>query len=66
MSTIEEIEQAVSQLGPDEFTRFREWFEEFNAKRFDDRIESDARSGKLDAIADRAIANFHKGLAREL
>jgi hypothetical protein len=64
--TIEDIEKAVSKLGPNELARFRAWFEEFEAARFDHKIERDAKAGKLDRLADEAMAEFRKGRAREL
>jgi hypothetical protein len=66
MSTVEDIERAVSKLTPDELARFRAWFETFEANRFDERIEHDAKAGKLDQLADDALADFHGGRAREL
>ncbi len=64
--TVEDIEKAVAQLGTREFDRFRAWFEEFQAARFDRKIERDAQSGKLDRLADAAVADYRKGRAREL
>ena len=66
MSTVEEIEHAVSRLTSDELARFRAWFEAFEAKRFDEKIERDARSGKLDQLAQEALADLDRGRAREL
>ena len=66
MSIVEDIEKAVANLPPDELARFRRWFEEFDAARFDARIERDARSGKLDRLADEALADMRAGRAREL
>lgn len=66
MTKIEQIKRAVSSLGADELARFRAWFEEFDAARFDSKIERDAESGKLDRFADEALAEFRKGRAREL
>lgn len=66
MTTIEEIEKAVSKLSAEELARFRAWFEAFDAARFDDKIERDAERGTLDRLADEAIADLHKGRAREL
>jgi hypothetical protein len=65
MSRVEEIEKAVAELPEDELTRFRAWFEEFEAARFDERIERDAKAGKLDQLAEQALADFHAGRARE-
>jgi hypothetical protein len=66
MTTIEDIEKAVSQLSPAELDRFRVWFEMFDAQRFDERIERDAKAGKLDSMADEALAEHRAGRTREL
>jgi hypothetical protein len=66
MSTVEEIEHAISKLPPDDLARFRAWFDAFEAKRFDEKIEQDAKSGRLDRIAEQAIADYRAGRAREL
>jgi hypothetical protein len=64
--TVEDIEKAIAQLSPAEFARFRLWFGQYDAEQFDKKIERDAKSGKLDELADRAINEFRKGRAREL
>lgn len=64
--TIEEIEKAVSKLPPDDLARFRTWFEEFEAARFDRKIEQDAASGRLDRLAEQALADYRQGRASEL
>jgi len=66
MSTVEEIEQAISKLPPDDLAKFCAWFEAFEAARFDERIERDAKSGRLDRLADQALADYRAGHAREL
>jgi hypothetical protein len=66
MTKLEDIERAVAALAPRELERFRAWFEEFQAARFDQKIERDAASGKLDRLAEAAIEDFRKGRAREL
>jgi hypothetical protein len=66
MTTVEDIEKAVAELPPDQLARFRAWFEEFEASRFDHRIERDAKAGRLDQLADQALADFRAGRAREL
>jgi hypothetical protein len=58
MKTAEDIEKAIEQLSPKELARFRAWFDLFDADRFDAAIERDARDGKLDAIAEEAIAAY--------
>ncbi len=66
MNTIQEIEQAVSRLCPEELARFRQWFDEFDAKEWDRQFEADAKSGRLDARANQALNEFEQGQAREL
>jgi len=64
--TIEDLEKAVAKLPPDQLAQFRVWFEEFDAARFDQKIERDASAGKLDRLAEEAIEDLRKGRAREL
>ena len=66
MTTLEDIEKAVAELPPDQLVRFRAWFEEFEAARFDQKIERDAKAGRLDQLAEQALADFRVGRAREL
>ncbi len=64
--TVQEIEQAIAELPPDELARFRKWFDEFDAKIWDEQFERDAKSGKLDRIAEKAVAECHAGKSKEL
>ena len=66
MSGVLEIENAVKRLSEQELARFREWFEEFDAQLWDEQFERDAKSGKLDKLADEAIKNFRAGKYKEL
>ena len=66
MFTVEAIEQAVEQLSPTELTKFRRWFAQFDAEAWDAQIEADAAAGKLDALAEEALAEYRNGQAREL
>lgn len=66
MSSVQEIEQAVVRLSTQDLARFREWFEEYDGKLWDKQFESDAKSGKLDKLANQAIADFRAGKFKEL
>ncbi|MGH6796809.1 MAG: hypothetical protein ACREDI_00285 [Roseiarcus sp.] len=66
MTTVEDIENALIQLAPDQLAEFRAWFEAFDAARFDERVEQDAKAGRLDRLAEQALADFRAGRAREL
>lgn len=64
--TIEDLEKAVAKLPPEQLTEFRAWFDAFDTARFDQKIERDAKAGRLDVLADQAIDDFRKSRAREL
>jgi len=64
--TLADLEKAVAKLPPDELARFRAWFDEFGAAHFDEKIERDAKSGKLDRLAGEALDDVRKGRAPEL
>lgn len=66
MSTVQEIQSAVSHLTAEELSRFRAWFEEFDARLWETQFEEDVRNGKLDEVACQAIADFHAGKCTEL
>ena len=66
MTTAEEIEKAVERLPPKELARFRAWFEAFDAAQFGASIARDAHAGKLDTLADEALAAHRAGKSREL
>jgi len=64
--TIEALEMAVKQLRPADLAEFRRWFAEFDSSNWDAQIEADAASGKLDTMAEEALAEYRHGKAREL
>jgi hypothetical protein len=66
MSTVPEIERAIEQLPPDELSRFRAWFASFDAERWDRQFESDVAAGRLDRLADEAIADLRNGRCTDL
>lgn len=66
MSTIYEIEQAVSGLSEQELSEFRAWFLEFDAEAWDRQFEEDVAAGRLDALADEATADLRASRARPL
>ena len=66
MTKLEDIEKAIEKLPATELVRFRAWFEEFEASRFDEKIERDAKSGRLDRLAEQALADHRSGRSREL
>ena len=59
---IEEIENDIKQMSPEQLKEFRAWYEDFDSSIWDKQIEEDVRSGKLDDLAGKALLD-HK--ARE-
>ncbi|MEO0416450.1 MAG: hypothetical protein AAF226_16010 [Verrucomicrobiota bacterium] len=66
MSSIEKIEEAVEGLSKEELRAFGEWFREYEADLWDNEIEKDLQSGKLDHLAAEALADLAEGRTSEL
>lgn len=66
MSEVEQIEQRIGNLSPQDLAKFRAWFVEFDARVWDAQIEADARAGKLDSLIAEELADYKAGKAREL
>ena len=65
-NTVEDIEKAITQLLPEQLRQFRAWYEKFDSDAWDKQIEEDAASGKLDALAEAAIADHRAGKSKKL
>lgn len=66
MSTVKELEKAITGLPPEQLAEFRAWFESFDAARWDRQIEEDVKSGKLDRVAEMAVGEYRKGKAKPI
>ncbi|MEE4376448.1 MAG: hypothetical protein V2J55_02905 [Candidatus Competibacteraceae bacterium] len=66
MTSVAMIEQEIKKLSPQELADFRRWFAAFDAEAWDAQIESDAAAGKLDALAEKALAEHEAGKSREI
>jgi hypothetical protein len=64
--SVPELESAVASLPPAELTAFAQWFENFLADTWDDRIEADIRAGRLDEAGRQADIDFEAGRAKPL
>ena len=53
MSTVKEIESAITSLSREELAELRSWFQGFDTEAWDRQIESDATTGRLDAFYER-------------
>jgi len=66
MSRLESVENEVKRLTSDELRAFRDWFSAFDAEAWDRQFESDARNGKLDGLAERALRDHQAGKSNDL
>ena len=64
--TLEQLEETVAKLPPEQIARFREWFQEFDAEIFDAKIADDADAGRFDELANAAIADHQAGRSNPL
>jgi hypothetical protein len=55
VSKFESLEKQIQQLSPAELAEFRRWFAEFDAHLWDRQLEADAKAGKLDSLAEKAL-----------
>ncbi|RWP38253.1 hypothetical protein [Mesorhizobium sp.] len=66
MSKLEQIEKSVAELSPEELKAFAAWFETLKADMWDRQIEADAKAGRLDKLAEQALADHRAGRTRSL
>lgn len=66
MSRLEMLEREIQSLSQEELSAFDRWFAEFKAEQWDKQIEADAKAGKLDKLANEAIAQFRQGNFKKL
>ena len=64
--SVEELIKAVAELPPDQFAKFRAWFEAFENDQWDQQIKADIKAGKLDKLAAESEEDFRAGRLREL
>jgi len=66
VSTIEEIEVAVSRLAPSDYEKFRQWLAEYDNRLWDKEMEEDARAGRLDALLNEGLDDLKSGRCTDL
>lgn len=63
MSTVKEIESAITQLEPNEVHAVADWLQEYREELWDKQIAADAQAGKLDPLIQKARADSRAGKA---
>jgi hypothetical protein len=66
MSTVQEIEQAIRNLGPGDLAALRQWFAAFDAELWDRQMEQDVAAGRLDWLAEEGLRDLKEGRCTDL
>jgi hypothetical protein len=66
MSTVEQIEAAILKLSPQELSHLADWVLDLDEQCWDEQIEQDIVAGKLDFLAQEALAELESGNCRTL
>jgi len=66
MLKVAEIKTAIEELAEDDFDQLRQWFLEQDWKMWDEQIERDSESGKLDFLIAESLEEKNKGQLKEL
>lgn len=66
MTTLTEIEAAISQLPEQDARQLAEWLQEYLDEMWDRQIEQDFASGKLDSLICKAEADIASNQVRDL
>ena len=66
MRKVEKLENEVQQLNPDELAAFRNWFRRYDSDEWDKEIERDVSAGRLDKLAEEAVAAHKAGRTIEI
>ena len=61
---VEELENEIAQLSPEQLKEFRAWCEQFDAATWDEELAKDVAAGKLDKFAESAMAAHEAGRGR--
>jgi hypothetical protein len=64
--SVKEIELAISQLPPGEFSELMSWLEEYHAQVWDKQIEGDLEQGRLDRVLEQVKADIAASLKKPL
>ncbi len=66
MNRVESIEKEIRALSPEDLATLREWFLEYDAAVWDQQLEQDAHTGRLEGLAEEAVEAYRKRKTTEL
>lgn len=64
MSGVDEIEAAISGLAQEDFFRLHAWMKQRFEDQWDRQMREDADAGRLDRLAEEALAEYQAGGTR--
>jgi hypothetical protein len=66
MTKLEKIEQDIASLSSADLHKLADWIAEYRDAQWVKQIDSDAAAGKLDKLAEEALAEHRAGLTKPL
>lgn len=66
MSKINAVRKAIEALSEQEYTQLRQWFSDRDWKKWNQEIEKDSKSGKLDFLIGEALNEKRQGKLKDL
>ena len=64
--TVDQIFEDLKELLAEELEEFRVRYAEFESARWDEQLENDVQSGKLDSLAEDALSEHRTGKTTQL
>jgi hypothetical protein len=65
MDRVEEIEAAINDLPPEDFRRIAIWFRERDQSLWDQQLDNDASTGRLDFLFEEVETESQQDLLRD-
>ena len=66
MTRVEQLEREIEKLKPEEFAKLRNWLLEKDWTAWDRQLEEDVAAGRLDKLAEDALAEHARGETTDL
>ncbi|GDY22051.1 hypothetical protein LBMAG56_33980 [Verrucomicrobiota bacterium] len=66
MTTVAEVENALRQMPVPDARAVAIWLQEYLDQEWDQQIDADISAGRLDRLADQALADYSAGKVRPL
>jgi hypothetical protein len=66
MSKVDEIKNAIESLPENEYVILRQWFSKKDWEKWDQQIETDSKSRKLNFLLNEALDEKSKGMIEDL